>query len=333
MTTKGSAELLRLINGFQVSQAVGVAAELGIADHLKSGLRDIAGLAAATGSHPRSLHRLMRALCAVGVFQEDADGRFALTPMGAYLRTDVDESRAAWARLVVRDYLWQAWAAALHGVRTGATPFEHVHGHDVWAYREQRPAESALFDLAMASLTKSVACSVMEAVDFGVYDNVVDVGGGRGAFLAQILLSHLDLRATLCEQGHVAREARNFLGNAGLSERCRIVEGDFFKSVPAGGDVYVLKSILHDWDDKQSLAILRACRRAIAPTAKLLVIEHVMDALNPSPDCMDLVMMVVTGGMERTASEYADLFSRAGFELEWVLPTPLPTSILQCRPG
>jgi O-methyltransferase/methyltransferase family protein len=327
-----SAELLGLINGFQISQAIRVAVELGIADCLRDGPRDLSQLARLTGAHERSLSRLLRALCAVGIFVEEQQGRFSLSPMADLLRSDVGGSLAPWARLAMRDYLWSAWAATLHGVRTGVTPFDHVHKQSVWEYRTQRPEESAVFDLAMASITEDAASAVVEALDLGFCRHLVDVGGGKGLLLARMLEANPGLQATLLEQPHVAPSATAYLERAGLSHRCKVVAGDFFMRVPEGGCAYLLKSILHDWDDVMCVSVLKACRRAMSAGATLIVVDQIVGFPDTNPDTMDLNMMVVTGGIERTEAEFAELFAKSGFTLSRVVPTPSSLSIIEGRP-
>jgi O-methyltransferase domain/Dimerisation domain len=325
------ADLMRLINGYQVSQAIHVATTLGIADLLKEGPRRSEDLSAATGCHGRSLYRLLRALAAVGVFHEDGDRRFSLTAMGECLRTDVANSAAGWAAFVGRPYVWQAWANLVHSVRTGENAFRHLHGTDVWHYRAEHPEEAAIFDRAMTAIARASVDAVVGSYDFAGLGCIVDVGGGHGALLAGILRAHPPARGILFDQPHVVVGADALLGEAGVAERCEVVGGSFFDAIPAGGDAYILKSILHDWEDEPATAILAACRRAIGPAAKLLVVEHLIAPPNQVPEgkFSDLNMMVSPGGEERTREEFAALFAAAGFRLVTTVPTGIGLSVIE----
>jgi hypothetical protein len=325
--------LRRLVTGYQVSQALHVAATLGIAELLADGPRTVVELAATTDAHEPSLYRLLRALATVGVLHE-GDGRsFALAPLGELLRPDVEGTVHGWAAFVGRPYYWQAWAHLLHSVRTGETGFEHVHGVDVWTYRSTRPEESALFDRAMASLTAGVHHAVLEAHDFGRYRTVVDAGGGNGALLAAILAAHPALHGTLLDQPHVAAGAEAVLGQAGVADRATVVAGSFFDAVPAG-DACLLKSIVHDWDDERAVAILRSCRDAVAPEGVVLVVERVLGPPNEDPEAAfsDLNMLVAPGGRERTLAEYETLFAAAGLALAGRTRLVTGHSLLEAAP-
>jgi hypothetical protein len=236
------ATLGRLIVGFQVSEAIHVAATLGVADLLAEGPRTSDELAAATSAHAGSLYRLLRALASVGVFHEDEGRRFSMTPMGALLRSDVPGSLRGWAVYVGRPYFREAWRHLEHSIRTGDNAFQHVHGTDVWAYRAEHPDESAIFDLAMESLTGASNPALLDAYDFGRFGTVVDVGGGNGALLAALLGEFPATRGVLFDQPHVVAKAAAVLERAGVADRCEIVSGSFFDEVPPGGDAYTLKS-------------------------------------------------------------------------------------------
>ena len=329
-----SVELTRLVNGYQVSQAIHVVATLGIADLLRDGPRTSDDLAAAAGVHPRALYRVLRALAAVGVFREGEGRSFSLTPMGEGLRSDATDPVGPWAAFIGRPYYWQAWAHLLHSVRTGENAFRHVHGADVWEYRARHPEEGAIFDHAMTGLSRGVAGAVVSAYDFSRFGRVVDVGGGQGALLVAILAAHPGMRGVLFDQPHVVTRAGEVLRAAGVGDRCEVVGGSFFEVVPGGGDAYLLKAILHDWDDAASTAILEACRRAMRTEAKLLVLERVIAPPNESPDAKfgDLNMLVSPGGQERTGDEFAALFAATGFRLAAVVPTGTRFSVIEGVP-
>jgi len=326
-----SAALRRLVTGYQVTQAIHVAAKLGIADLLADGPRGSDNLAAATGAHPGALYRLLRALASVGVFREEEGGRFALTDLAAGLRSDVPASLAGWAAFVGEPYQWQAWAALEHSVRTGENAFRHVHGTDSWTFRARHPELSAGFDRAMTSLSRQVTAAVLAAYDFGRFGTVVDVGGGNGALLAAILAEHPALRGVLFDQPHVVAGAGPLLAAAGVDDRAAVVGGSFFDAVPEGGDAYVLKAILHDWEDEDCLRILRTCRRAMADGAALLVVERELGPPNKTPDgkFSDLNMLVGPGGRERAPEEYAALFAAAGFRFVGGAPSDVGTGVFE----
>jgi hypothetical protein len=312
-----AAELTRLVNGFQVSQAISVAATLGIADLLADGPRTSDELAAATDCHADALYRVLRALASVGVLAEGEGRAFELTEMGEHLRSDAPESIAGWAAHVGRPYYFQAWGNLVHSVRTGESAFRVVHGVDAWEYRARHPEEGAFFDRGMTDLATRATAGVLESHDFSGYRTVVDVGGGHGALLAAVLARNPGQQGVLFDLPHVVEGAGPVLEAAGVADRCRVESGSFFDSAPEGGDAYILKSVLHDWDDDGALKILRACRRAMAEGATLVVVERDLGPPNEAPQgkFSDLNMLVVLGGRERTVDEYGQLFAATGFEL------------------
>jgi hypothetical protein len=329
-----AATLLGLINGFRVSQAIHVAATLGIADLLKQGPRSSDDLAAATGTHVDALYRLLRALASVGVVREDTDRRFALTPLSECLRSDALEPLGPWAVHIGEPGLWQAWGHLLESVRTGENAFRFVHGVDTWEYYRRNPEAGTNFDRAMTGLSHRQANAVLKACDFGRFRCVVDVGGGHGLLLSAILAKHRSLRGVLFDQPHVVAGAEPILQAAGVADRCQIVGGDIFEAVPGGGDAYLLKFILHDWEDVQATTILRCCRRTIAPTGGLLVIDAEIAPPNEGArnKFRDLTMLVHPGGRERTREEWAALFAAGGFRLVGGTPTEAFVSVIEGVP-
>ncbi len=330
-----AAELLRLIFGYRISQAIHVAAVLGLSDHLFGGPRTVAELAEDTGCDSRSLYRLLRALAAIGVYEELPDGRFASTPMGDELRRDSDSQLGSLAEFVGVPSFWQAWGVLEHSVRTGDSAYTLLLGQDVWAYRAQHPEESAIFDAAMTAQSRRVAGAVVAAYDFGGFATIADIGGGRGAMLAAVLSRNPDVRGVLLDQPHVVAGAPALLARAGVAERCQIVAGDMFDAVPAA-DAYLLKAIVHDWNDEQAVAILSTCRRAMSAAATLLIIERVLGATDhgagaASAAFSDLNMLVAPGGMERTQPEFEALLSRAGMRLTRVVPTSSDVAVIEAR--
>jgi hypothetical protein len=324
----GVADLLRLVNGYQTTQAIYAVAALGIPDLLAAGPRSAEELATATGAHAPSLRRVLQALAALDVLHEEADGSFRLGDLGEPLRSDHPQSVAGWAAFVGRPAHWAAWGALDHTVETGENAFRHVHGEDVWRHRESRPEESAAFDRAMESMTRAVTGSVLDAFDFGRFDVIVDVAGGTGAFLSEILARNPGPRGILFDQPHVVANAR-------VPEGVEVVAGSFFEAVPEGGDAYVLKAIVHDWEDEESVAILRSCRRAIAPGGSVLVVERLLGGPNEAPRAKfsDVNMMVAPGGRERTLEEYGTLLDAAGFRLRAETPTSSGHSVIEATPA
>ena len=317
-----AAAVQRLLEGFRVSQAIHVAATLGIADLLAGGSRTSDELAASTATHPPSLYRLLRALASVGVLRELDERRFALTPLGECLRSDVPDSIAGWAAFLGRPYHWQTWAGLLYSVRTGQNAFRHIHQTDVWTYRSSRPRENAIFNRAMASNARRAGAALLAAYDFGRFQTLVDVGGGNGTLLAAILAAYPALTGVLFDQPHVVAQAPAVLAAAGLAERCRVVGGDFFAEVPGGGDAYLMRAVIHDWSDEESRRILAAVRRAMPAGGVLLLVERVIAPPNEGPEAKfgDLNMLVAAGGRERSAEEFAALLAAAGFQLSRIVP-------------
>ena len=321
-TADATHQLRRLINGYQLTQALHVFASLGLADLLEDGPRPSDELAAATRSDPPSLYRLLRALAAAGVLVEHDAHRFSLSALGDALRSDASPSLAGWAAFVGRPYTWQAWSNLRHSIRTGENAFRATHGTSVWEYRRQHPEENDIFDHAMTSLTRTVDEAVSEAGDFGRFGTVVDVGGGHAALLARILVRHSQVRGVLFDQPHVVGGAHATLESAGVADRCAVVSGSFFEGVPAGGDAYLMKSIIHDWEDGEALAILRRCRDVLGTGGVVVLVERVLGGPNEDLDTklLDLLMLVGPGGRERSLAEFSTLFEAAGLRLSRSTP-------------
>ena len=310
-----------MIDGYRLSQALHVAAMLGLADLLAEGPRTFEQLAGATGSDADALRRLLRALATAGVLEEQG-GAYALTSLGDGLRGDVPGSLRDWARMIGRPYQWNAWSELSHSVRTGETAFDSAYGESVWQYRADHPDESAFFDAAMTSLTRMVDAAVVAGYGFGRFEHVVDVGGGNGTFIATLLRAHPALRGTLFDQEHV-------VAGAPPVERCQVVAGSFFDRVPRGGDAYVLKSVIHDWDDEAAVAILRTVAAALDRDACVLLVEH--DLAEPAAAWLDLQMLVMTGGRERSEMEYARLFDLAGLRYVGAVPAGAGFAVFEAR--
>jgi len=322
--------LLRMMTGYWQAKALAVAAELGLADLLRVGPRTAASLAEICDVDADSLHRLLRALASVGVFVQTDQDLFALTPMADLLRSDRPGSMRALARMYGSEQ-YEAWGGLLESVRDGAPAFDHAFGASYFAYLAAHPDASSIFNDAMTGWTAQLSDAVAAAYDFSGSGLVVDVGGGTGLLLATILQAAPALRGTLFELSHVAEQADAYLRATPIGDRCTVVAGDFFDAVPGGGSFYALAQILHDWDDGQCAKILRNCREAMLPGAKLLIIEQVIPPRNePSlGKWLDLHMLVLLGGRERTEAEYASLLSAADLKLDRLIPTAAGASILE----
>jgi predicted O-methyltransferase YrrM len=332
---QAAGDLRRLINGFQISQAIHVAAVLGVADHMATGPRPSDEIAAAVGAHPRALYRLLRALAAIGVLREHADRRFSLTAMGECLRSDAELSVRPSATYVGQAYRWQTWGHLLHSVKTGENAFRVLHGMDSWAYRERHPEQNAIFNAAMTANSRRVDRAIVAACDFSRCERIADVGGGQGSLLAAILAANPETRGVLFDLPHVAATAAPVLEAAGVENRCEVVGGSMFESVPRGCAAYVMKFILHDWDDADCIRILQACRRAMPSDATLFVIERLIGPPNEDPavKLSDLNMLVGPGGQERTREEFAALFRAGGFRLEDVVSTSASMTVIVGEPA
>ena len=327
--------LLDLMLGGSVAQAISVAARLGIADLIEDGPRPHTELAAAVKVDPGTLYRLLRVLASVGIFAENADGAFELTPLADGLRTKAPTSLRDYAVLLGEEWYRGAWSQLQHSVRTGESAFEHVFGSPIFNYFARNPAAAAVFDAAMTSRGSMEDSAIAAAYDFA-HRTVVDVGGGRGSLIATILRQHPGSRGVLFDLSHVVPGAAALVREAGLADRCRFVCGDFFEQIPPDEDVYLMKKIIHDWSDERACRILANCRAAMARSGRLLLLEQVIRPGNaPSlGKVMDLQMLVLTsGGRERTEADYKALLGSAGFELARIIPTKCPLHIIEAMPA
>jgi hypothetical protein len=323
-----------MITGYWLSQAVYVAAKLGIADLVAEEPKSIGELAERTKTDPRALYRLLRALASVEVFAEDNQQRFILTPTAGYLRSDVPASQRSLAIMMGEEH-FRAWGELLYSVQTGKVAFDKVYGVGVFDYLGQHPDKAQVFDDAMTGIHGRETAPMLEAYDFSRFEVVADVGGGNGGVISAVLSRHSQLRGILYDLPHVIDRAGQNLIDAGVADRCQTMAGSFFETVPAGADAYLLRHIIHDWDDERSGVILRNCRHAIGESGKLLLIESVIPPGNePSQGkLLDLVMMVMPGGMERTEEEYRRLLAEAGFRLSGIHHTATPVSVIEGEPA
>lgn len=334
---RNASEFLDRICNSMLLPAAYVAAELRLADLLASGPRNVHELAGDTGSHAPSLHRLLRALASLDLCIEQVDGTFALNTMASLLRADAPGSLRSWILWWGR-YQWPLWGNLLHSVRTGESARKLVTGADGFGQLERDADAAAIFNRAMAEYTRLVATGVVRAYDFGGMRRIVDVGGGYGALLAAILNAQPGARGVLFDLSHAIEGARANLAEAGLTHRCEFIAGNFFDSVPESGDAYLLKAVIHDWDDERSAVILYNCRRAIPHSGKMLLIERIMpDHLEASAQHRaiaraDLNMLIGPGGRERTEADFRSLLHSSGFNLTKIVPTALEYSILEAIP-
>ncbi|GAB3795702.1 methyltransferase [Micromonospora zhanjiangensis] len=322
-----------MIAGFWVSRAIHAVAALEIPDLLDGSPATADQLAGKTGTQAPALYRLLRAVASVGLLTEDDKNAFTLTPLGATLRKDAPDSLHAFAVTELGGGHYRAWGDLLHSIRTGEIAFDHVHNMSIWEYFfVHNQADGQVFNKSMTELTGTVAAEVVSQYDFTPYRVIVDVGGGQGAFLSAVLRSHPNGSGVLFDAPSVIAGAAANLKAAGVADRCRTEAGSFFDSVPTGGDLYLLKWVIHDWDDADSGVILRNVRAAMTPGSRLLIVDTVVPTGDtPSPSkFIDLDMMIANGGRERTAAEFDKLVGTAGFRLERIIGTNSPSGIVEC---
>lgn len=324
-------QLIQMGTAYWVSHLVHAAAELGLADHLAAGPRSAEDVAAATRTHPPTLYRLMRTLASLGLFTEQVDHRFALTPLGEALKTGAPGAARSSLLTFGGEHLTRAWDQLGYSLATGKPGFDRAFGMPVFDWLATHPKEASLFGETMIGIHGGEPPAVAEAYDFSKFAKIVDVGGGTGNLLTTILAAHKQPRGVLFDLPHVQGPALELIRDRGLNDRVQVEAGSFFKTVPAGGDAYLLSHVIHDWTEEQCLTILSACRRAMKPESKLLIIEMVLPP-GDTPHLgklLDMMMLVGPGGQERTAEEYAALLARAGFRMERVIPTASAVSIVE----
>lgn len=326
-------QLSQMISGYWISQMLHVAARLQLADHLHAGPQSIEALAVQTQTHPRSLGRLLRGLASVGIFAESAPGTYSLTSTAEFLRDDHPQTVRPMA-LMMGGVQYQAWGELLHSVTTGETGFQHRYGQPLFDYLGEHPAEAAEFDRAMVAIHGGETAAILDAYDLSGFRSLIDVGGGNGSQLIEILRRHPSLSGAVFDLPHVAERAQQALQSVGLNDRGSTIGGSFFETVPSGADAYLLRHVIHDWSDEQSQQILSRVRQAIPAHGKLLVIETVIPPGNdPSfAKLLDLTMLVIPGGIERTEDEYRDLFKASGFHLERIVPTAAGVDVIEGVP-
>ena len=326
-----SAAMMGLITGYWVSQAVGVVAQLGVADQLRDGARRSTELARDVRADPDALYRVLRLLASIGVFTEGPPDSFGLTPLGETLRTDAPDSVRNFAVTETAPGHWLPWGKLHESVRTGQPMAREALGMELFEWYAQDPEEAGFFNAAMGNLSALAASELVRVYDFSTVQTVMDVGGAHGVLLATALHANPNARGILFDLPHVIATAGDAIAAEGLSERVELVSGDFFEEVPPGADLHLLKQIVHDWDDERVTRLLATCHRALNPAGTLLLVEMVIPADNrPSPaQAMDLNMLVVLGGRERTEAEYRQLLQTAGFRLHQIIPTHSPFSVIE----
>jgi SAM-dependent methyltransferase len=325
--------LIQLAEGFGAARAVQLAAELGVADLLAGEPRGAADLAAAVPAHPDALYRLLRALASVGVFVEVEPGWFGLTPVGERLRADHPQSLRSW--VIFQGLLNIVYANAADSIRTGTATTAKVFGEPLFEHLRSHPEHRALFNAAMAEQSRATSEVLAHYYDFSRARQIVDVGGGNGAFLSAVLRANPELTGVVYDQPYLAEDAERQLASAGLADRCGFLPGDFLDSVPAGADLYLMKGILHNWTDDDARAILANCRRAMDARGRLLLVDWVVPTGNaPHPSkFLDLTMLFVYGGRERTEAEHSWLLAEAGLKLARVIGPPSMLNVLEVVPA
>ena len=333
MAQAETEKLTRILWSAALSRAVCTIAELGIADQIEPGSpQAVESLTRATGTHERSLYRILRFLASHGLFQEQGDRQFDHTPLSHCLRSDAEGSFRPAARML--HSIFPSWDGLHHSAITGESGFSKVFGRPVFDYLETHPGLAPIFDAAMPAIHGHETAAMLEAYDFSTVQFLADIGGGNGSLMSAVLQRYPKLKGLLFELGHVAGRALESLKACGIEGRCSIIEGDFFESVPSGADTYLFRHIIHDWNDEQSVQILNNCRKVIPKNGRLLIVEAVVPVGNePSlAKDFDIVMLVLPGGIERTEEEYRLLFKQAGFRLSSITPTTSVVSVVEGRP-
>jgi len=323
--------LNQLFLGSLGAQAVYVAAKLGISDLLNDGSKTVEQLATATNTHAPSLYRILRALASLQIYNETHNKTFSLTPVAELLRSDAPNSFRDVAIFMGEDWHWQVWGQTLHSVKTGEPAWSKVHGKDVFPYFEANREASRIFDNAMSSFSQIAIEAVASAYDFQGMGTLVDIAGGHGRLLTGILDRNPEMNGVLFDQPHVIADARDTVAASSAAERVELVGGDFFANVPEGGDAYMMKHIIHDWDDERAIKILSNVKKAMNPNGRVLLIEAVIETGNKQDfgKLIDIEMLVSPGGKERTALEYSEIFAKAGLRLKRIVKTQSPYSVIE----
>jgi hypothetical protein len=320
--------------GFRTTQLVYVAAKLGLADLLAQEARTATDLAAATKVEPCALYRLLRALASLGIFAESDGGLFGMTPTAELLRRDRPGSLRSTVMLYGDEFLWRAYGQLFRAVETGQSAFSLVYGQSFYDYLGEHPASAALFHEAMTGFSQQEEIAILSAYNFSRYRSIIDIGGGQGELVFALLRAHSNLKAAIFDRTPPSEESLQMFASCGFAARAQFLQWDFFTAIPKGHDVYLLKSVIHNWDDAAAITILGRCRDAMPAEARLLLAERVIPAGNAPSEAklFDINMLVSVGGQERTEAQYAALFDKAGLELTRAIPTASHLCLVEAAP-
>jgi len=323
-------QMLQIISGFWIGRCVYVLAKLRLADLIKDGPKSIDDLAAATNTHAPSLFRVLRALASVGVVTQDGN-RFGGTPLSDTVSSDAHGSIRAFAMTELGEEHYPAWGELMHSVQTGGIAFDKAFGEPIWEFFAKNPDNAQIFNDAMSGLTAQANEALHAAYSFSGINKIMDVGGGHGGLITSILQKNPGMTGILFDAPEVIAGAKEKIETSDIADRCEMVAGNFFQSVPAGADTIILKWIIHDWNDEQSVSILKNCHRALPENGKLILVEAVVPETSEPhfSKFIDLNMLVITGGRERTEAEFRKLYEDSGFKLTQVVPTESPFSVIE----
>jgi hypothetical protein len=334
MALSETEQLTRMVASTALSRAICTIGELGVADHIESGApQPVKTLARLTGAHEASLYRMLRFTASYGVFRETGDREFDHTRLSAALRSDAEGSFRAATRMF--HSIFAGWDGFHHTILTGEPSFQKVYGQPLFEYIGSHPELAPIFDAGMTAFHGHETGAMLDAYDFGDIGTLADIGGGNGSLLGAVLQRYPNLKGILFDLGHVTGRAREAMRTLGLAQRCSVVEGNFFESVPAGADAYLMRHVIHDWTDEQSIRILSNCRKAIPPHGRILLVEFSVPSANEASlgKDADMIMLAFPGGSERTEDEYRTLFEQSGFRLSKVTPTKSAVCVIEGRPA
>jgi SAM-dependent methyltransferase len=333
MALSETEQLSRMLAAAALSRVVCTLGELGVADHIEPGARQpVSKLATATGAHERTLYRILRFAASYGLFRETGDREFEHTALSGTLRTDVAGSFRPATRMFHR--IFAGWEGLHHAVITGEPGFESVYGKTMFGYIGEHADLAPIFDAGMTAFHGHETDAMLAAYDFSGIKTLADIGGGNGTLLGAVLRQYPQMNGVLFDLGHVVGRARASLDAQGIANRCLVIEGSFFESVPAGADAYLMRHIIHDWTDEQSVEILSNCRKVMPPDGRVLLVEFAVPDANQASlgKDADMIMLGFPGGMERTEDEYRGLFEQSGFQLTKVTPTASAVCVIEGRP-
>ena len=333
MASAETEQLTRMLTGGALSRAICTIGDLGVSDHIEPGApQPVTKLAQLTRTHERSLYRLLRFTASYGVFREADDRSFDQTPLSAALRSDAEGTFRPAAQMFPR--VFAAWDGLDHAVRTGESGCVGVYGEPMFDYIGKHPDLAPVFDAGMTAFHGHETKAMLEAYDFSEIRTLADIGGGNGSLLTAVLRRYPQLRGILFDLGHVIGRAKTGIRESGLEQRCSVIEGSFFESVPPGADAYLMRHIIHDWTDEQSIQILRNCHKVIPAHGRVLLVEFAVPAANQASlgKDADMIMLTFPGGMERTDAEYQALFEQSGFRLHNVTKTRSSVCVIEGRP-